>query len=173
MRAKRDTHGFGNSYYFALNLAGLMEALSQTAGHIDMYKKQQKGKISDGGLGPFVLAEGQGILLFWQRALGSSGAEEVNTPKTRALLGKDTSNTYCCDCAQRVCRILFAQISQMSRLRGVYFEAERDVTSIAGEIRTVVKSVEEDGDSWLKPIWWTNQCDLGLMTGLVEKGWDR
>ncbi|GMH56564.1 hypothetical protein TrST_g9049 [Triparma strigata] len=147
---------------FMVNLLGLVEAIRLGAGFIDLKKK---GKPSDNGLGVEVLDEGRRLLEFW-----AEQAKVIKTPGF-GVLGDESRGRMCCELDLKANRAIFAQISQISRLR-FFFTSGGGAKGVAEMVPKLVEIRRLINDSWLEPDWWTAQCDLGLMVGLAERGFD-
>jgi len=171
-----------SSLNFAKVALLLLQAVSET---FDIQtKKQAKGKSSDGGLGSQVLAEAQGVKEKWMCIL-SLCDETVNTigykmyqyrkstVHGRLLAQSALAAGSCVVYAEmngKNSRNFFAQFAQQTMLRSVFFESS--INEIANGMKKVIRDIQSAGDLWQQPTYWSAQCDLGLLSALMELGWD-
>lgn len=89
-------------------------------------------------------------------------------------MGAESRGTICCELNLKGCQTVFAQMMMMSRLRTLFTSGggEVAVKELSEKMTSVRNEIKGGGDAWLEPKWWSPQCDLGLMVGLVEKSFD-
>jgi len=154
--------GDGAGVEFKKKVIGLVEAVRQAGiaeseGDADSFTGA-----SDDGLGLGVMEHGGRLLWTWGKAVGIVEGESTGYegPAYGLLLGFE----------QKDARSIFAQISQQTRLREVYLKL--GLNGVAKKANKVINKMAKAGDVWEdQPDWWAGQCDLGLLTGLLERGW--
>ena len=167
-----DTLGHGKHYGFAKNVIELVEAIRNTSGVAFGVKGPTSKTKSDNGLGSMVLYHGVSMIQHWGEELGLNRPDggELCQAKTSFRSSAASTENLSARVTPQSARAIFAQICQQSRLRAIYLKI--GVAGVASKVKKVNSNVIRSGDSWPEmPCWWNAQCDLGLLTGLVEKGW--
>jgi hypothetical protein len=170
------------SFGFARISLLLLHAVLDTFPAPDRTRKQSRGKTSDAGLGAMIIDEGIMVKNKWQKALGlyrdvSSipGCSSIAYTKSTVYLREKLRNAegrlvLAVELNSKLARTCFGQFAQQTMLRTCYYELQ--IGSIAQVMKKIVREIETSGDDWMQPLWWTAQCDLGLLSGLMEVGWD-